>query len=200
MAARAGACLIRLIWAIVLMLAVFVAGLGLGWWCCRARPGGQSAGPSLERIQRLATLVTIRVDLSDVQVSSARGYVGGMRVALLVKGDALLGTDLSRGRFEKFDRQARSAVLVLPQPQVTSPRLDQEQTRLFAVDTYGLWLLVPGDGRNIMVNRAYAQAQEAVAHAAADPQLVDKARQQAQEVLGWFFAQQGWTLSITWVE
>jgi hypothetical protein len=68
------------------------------------------------------------------------------------------------------------------------------------VDTYGLWLLVPGDRRAGIMNQVYAQAQEAVARAAADPQLVEKACQQAEQVLGSFFAQQGWTLTIRWIE
>ena len=58
----------------------------------------------------------------------------------------------------------------------------------------------PGDRRAGIMNKVYAQAQEAVARAAADPQLAEKARQQAEQVLGAFFAQQGWSLTIRWVE
>jgi hypothetical protein len=186
-----------------LILLGILAGLWLGQKVLGPGPGGMArgqTGPTIEQVQRLATLVTMKVELADVQLTSARGYTGGMRVAMLIKGDALLGTDLNRARLEDVDPQARSAVLILPQPRVTSPRLDQERTRLFMVDTYGLWLLVPGDRRAGIMNQVYAQAQEAVARAAADPQLAEKARQQAEQVLGSFFAQQGWTLTIRWIE
>jgi len=187
----------------VLILLVIAAGFWLGQNVLRPGLNGLAGGnttPTIEQVQRLATLVTLKVDLADVQMTSVRGYTGGMRVALLIKGDALLGTDLNRARLENVDPQTRSAILILPQPKVTSPRLDQERTRLFTVDTYGLWLLVPGDRRAGIMNKVYAQAQEAVARAAADPQLAEKARQQAEQVLGAFFAQQGWTLTIRWVE
>jgi hypothetical protein len=187
----------------VLILLGILAGLWLGRKVLGPGPGGMArgqTGPTIEHVQRLATLVTMKVELADVQLTGTRGYTGGMRVAMLIKGDALLGTDLNRARLEEVDPHARSAMLILPQPRVTSPRLDQERTRLFMVDTYGLWLLVPGDRRAGIMNQVYAQAQEAVARAAADPQLAEKARQQAEQVLGAFFVQQGWSLTIRWVE
>jgi hypothetical protein len=71
---------------------------------------------------------------------------------------------------------------------------------LFTIDAHGLWLLVPGDFRAGIMNKVHAQAQEAAARAAAHPQLAEKACQQAGQVLGSFFAQYGWTLTIHWID
>ena len=43
------------------------------------------SGPTIQQIQQLAALVTTRVELADVQVTSVAGYVGGMKVALVIK-------------------------------------------------------------------------------------------------------------------
>lgn len=46
------------------------------------------------------SLVPARVDVADVVETTLVGYSGSVRVAILVKGDFLLGTDLSAGRVE----------------------------------------------------------------------------------------------------
>src|SRR5438132_1571070 len=67
--------------------------------------GGQTthAGLTVERLQPLSSLVTARVDVADVVETTLAGHTGSVRVAILVKGDFLLGTDLSAARFEAVD-------------------------------------------------------------------------------------------------
>ena len=72
------------------------------------------SAPTIEQIQQLSSLVTLRVEVADVLESSITGYTGGVKAVLVVKGDLLLGVDLSQAKLEKVDLVARTAVLVLP--------------------------------------------------------------------------------------
>lgn len=188
-------------------IAVLAVGVAAGWaartWSTGSTPPAPSsshAGPTVEQVRALSTLVTTRVDVADVVETRLEGYTGGARAALLVKGDFLLGTDLARARFESVDPVGRTAVLLLAQPDVTSPRLDHERTRLFAIDQRGLWRVVPGDGGipEALVNRAYRDAQRFVAAAGGEPSLRPRSRRQAEEVLGAFFHATGWHVEVRW--
>jgi hypothetical protein len=167
-----------------------------------ARQGGHTThlGLTVERLQPLSSLVTARVDVADVVETTLAGHTGSVRVAILVKGDFLLGTDLSAARFEHVDVTARTATLVLPPPAATSPRVDHARTRVFAISTNGLWQVVPGgdEAAAAVVNRAYADAQRIVMTAADDRALLDRARRQAESVLRTFFGAVGWTVKIRW--
>ena len=193
-------------------LAVGVCAGGVISWAARVRHGSSKAGtmaiedtlhtdtgPTLQQIQRLSNLVTMKVDVADVQVTEVGGYTGGQKAILLVKGDILLGVDLSQARLESVDSGSRTAVLVLPGPGVHSPRLDQERTRLFTVTSQGLWRLVPGDaGQTAVVNDAYKHAQKVVAEAASEAGLVDQCRRNTQSAVESFFNAASWRVDVKW--
>jgi hypothetical protein len=167
-------------------------GSGSGWTT--------HTGLSIEQIQPLSSLVTARVEVADVVETTLGGYTGSAKVAILVKGDFLLGTDLSAARFEAVDTAHHTATLVLPQPSATSPRVDHARTRVFAINTAGLWQVVPGgdEGRAVVINRAYADAQRIIAVAANNPELIDRSRRQSEAVMRGFFQIIGWTVEIRW--
>jgi len=184
-----------------------VAGWAAGRWLPAAGPtpaGTTSthAGPTVEQVRELAELVTLRVDVADVQTTAVAGYLGGLRVALIVRGDVTLGVDLAAARFEAVDGAARTAVLVLPAVRAAGPRVDHDRTRVVAVTDEGLWAVVPGDGgaRGRAVGQAYAEAQRTVAAVAADPALSDRARWQAERVVAAFFRAAGWAVRVRWEE
>ena len=177
------------------------AGFALGHRLAVPQPGETPAvsPPTVEQVRQLASLVTTRVEVADVQETVVEGYTGGMRVALLVRGDFLMGVDLSQAKFESVDASARTATLVLPAPRAASPRVDHARTRLFEVRDEGLWVVVPGDGgRSRVVDRAYGRAQRAVGEAATDPALVQRSKLQAEQVLTAFFGALGWTIRVRW--
>jgi hypothetical protein len=164
-----------------------------------APPVHRDAGPTLEQVRRLSTLVTTRVDVADVQETSIEGHTGGVWVAVLVRGDFLLGVDLSKARFESKDLGKKQAVLVLPPPQVTSPRLDHDRTRLFGLSPHGLWHVVPGDaGRTHVVAHGLRHAQEVVAAAAKAPAVAEKSRRSVEETLRSFFEAFDWKVVVRW--
>src|SRR5579885_451090 len=114
-----------------------MVGAGLGTGLALGHIGRSPSGPqsdpppTIQQVRELASLVTSRVEVADVQETDVSGYTGGMRVLMLVRGDFLLGVDLSASRLEAVDVSARAAVLWLPQPSVSSPRVDHTRTKLF---------------------------------------------------------------------
>ncbi len=135
------------------------------------------AGPTIEQVQALASLVTSRVEVSDVVVTRLSGYTGGVEAAVLLRGDFELGVDLSAARFASLDTAHHSAVLVLPQPRASQPRVDHRRSRIVAVREEGLWKIVPGHDADVAVtNLALRDTQQFVADAAADPAVIERAR------------------------
>jgi hypothetical protein len=187
------------------MLAMLIAGLGLGlWWMGRSPVRSpwtcNSGGLTLERVRALADLVTVRAEVADVQETSLAGYTGSIRAALLIRGELLVGVDLSRATFEQKDEIRHTAVLSLPAPHVLSARLDHQRTRIFGITTRGLWLIAPG-GQNAdaaVINRAYREAQVAIERTAMVRDIRERAKTQAEKVLCEFSKSLGWELEVKW--
>jgi hypothetical protein len=190
----------KLLFVVALVLNLVLIGWLFGKGVITGNAGGEStfdAGLVIQQIQQLSSLVTTKVDVADVQDTQIKGYLGGVKAVILIKGDFLLGVDLSLAKFEKIDSVAETAVLVLPQPSVTSPRLDQARTRIYAIDDSGLWLIAPGDvEKTVVINHAYEQAQNYIESAGKDQELIERSRHQAGNVLTAFFRAVGWTVKI----
>jgi hypothetical protein len=122
-----------------------------------------------------------------------------VNAVLIVRGDVLLGPDLARAKIISCDQAMKVMVIELPKPRVISCRLDHSATRLVSLSNDGLWVIVPGDaGRTAVLNRAYGEAERAVAAAAVTPETVNDAAEHAQEALAAFFATGGWKVQIQW--
>ena len=185
-------------------------GLGMGLWLVpRMYPWWlrlvdldsvhHHTGPTLEQLLPLSSLVTLRVQVSDVLETRIHGLTGGISAAVLVKGDVELSTDLAKARFEAVDEGSRTAVLILPQPVASQARLDFTRTRIFALSRDGLWELALSDyaGKSV-VNQAYEEAQKSVAVAAEGEALREKAKAQAEQVLAAFFQAMNWRVTVRW--
>ena len=159
-----------------------------------------SAGLTLQRIQVLSALTTLKVDVADAQLTELRGHTGSIKAVLLVRGEVAVGVDLSMAHFQETDERAHIALLLLPQPQVQTVRLDHERTKLIGLWPSGLWTIVPGgeDANTAALNFAYRDAQRAIEATARDPQLAGRARIQTEAVLSAFVAAIGWKLQIRW--
>ena len=162
-------------------------------------------GLTIEQVHAMSCLVTSQVDVADimetrVEETRVEGFTGGVRMAIIVKGDFLLGTDLSQAKFVSVDEDNRSVVLMLPCPKTQSPRLNHDGTKVYRITETGLWLITPGDSQTIatLLNCAYREAQQFVIHAGKQPDLVLRAKQQAQQVLETFFTAVGWKITIQW--
>jgi hypothetical protein len=158
-----------------------------------------SSPPTIEQVRDLSELVTTSVDVADVQLTDVRGWTGGVRVAMLVRGQYSLSTDLSRARFESIDGSNKTAVLVLPQPRATSPRLNHDRTKLFAVSPYGTWQIVPSNRAEVAaINTAMAEAQSSITIAASSGAQLADARRQVESVVRSFSRAIDWHIAIRW--
>ncbi len=143
-----------------------------------------------------------RVQLADVVTTSIDGYTGRLDVIVIAKGDVLLAIDLRKAKLETVNHEYRTAVLALPRPRITSPRLDHERTIVFAIQTSGMWRMLPTDARRAeLVSRAMEVAQQAMASAADSNELIERARSSAERLLkGYVDETLHWDLSIRWLD
>ena len=158
-------------------------------------------GPTLREVKRVASLITLNVPISDVQVSRLSGHVGGSSLILLVRGDVELGTDLQAAEFTEIDPDAKRVTLALPPPELSRPRLDLERTCVYRIDRGGLWKVLPGRaGERELINQALRQAQRMLVEAAQQTSLDGEARRLTQAILGSLFAACGWQMNIDWLD
>jgi len=191
---------------VVIVGLVLVAGV-MGWLIrgemttdLPASTRTSDVGPILERIQALSSLTTLRVNVADAVIVELQGRTGGISAVLVVHGEAMLGVDLSQAKFESVNEADRRAILVLPSPRVQSVQLDHRKTKLIGLSTSGLWLIVPdGDEADAAISdMAYRRGEEIVTGAAADPELVEQAREQAERVIQSVIRPLHWTIEMRW--
>jgi hypothetical protein len=159
--------------------------------------------PTLRQVRDLSSLVTTVAEVSDVQVTRLSGRTGGVEAAILVRGDVEVSVDLGLARFGELDPAARRAVLVLPSPCTSRPRVDHDRTRIVWLGRWGLWALVPaGAGGRApearVLEECHRRAQSVVEAAAGDPQLLERSRRRAEEVLRVLFDAAGWDVEVRW--
>ena len=104
----------------VLLILVLLLGLALGKYSDRFFVDGRdepvfsSSGPTVAQIERLSQLVSLKVTVSDVLAAESPNFRGSW----LVRGDALLGIDLSVASVPEKDAANRTATVSLPLPSV----------------------------------------------------------------------------------
>ena len=188
-----------------------IVGMVMGLWLSNPTPSLTPVQPAwtwtgtsltLEKLQALSELVTVRAEIADVQETKLAGYTGSLKAAVLVRGELFVGVDLSQAQFENKDEIQHTAVLRLPQPHVISAKLDMNRTKVFGIASHGLWWFVPGgsDADAVVVNHAYREAQQAMDGAQLTPELARQARRQSEKVLGEFGKSGGWELEVKWTE
>ncbi len=193
-----GDLVIQILWTVLMLIIGALLGFGLGGRYRNSVP--VEATPTvIGRITELADLVVLRVPVSKVHVTRISGYVGAVDCIVLVNGELEMGTDLMQAQFKKVDTAARRATLMLAEPVVRRARLDHESTSVYRIDRRGLWKVVPSaEPSRMVVNRAMIEAQGCVEAAGEQPELVDRTKQQTEQVLGQFLKAVGWEIKLVW--
>jgi hypothetical protein len=182
-------------------------GALLGWWLGAqplAAPSSQSMtstsqAPRLEQVRELATLLTTRLELSDVQLVELRGVSGGLNGAWIIRGSADLGVDVNQAQLAEVDQATRTATLHLPEPAVTSVSLDHEQSRLISLHYEGLWWLRPQPATaSAAWTRAHRDAQVQFRRLASSDAQRERARLRAEAVIGDWCGRLGWRIRVIW--
>ena len=157
------------------------------------------AGPTLESVKSLSSLVTTRTTLADAITSEITGFSGSMSAVLVIRGDALIAIDMQRARITAQDTGTKQLVLTLPQPEVIQARVDLQRTRVFAMERHGFWKLMRlDDVVRQLVDTGMREAQQTIEKAANQPEIMAAAREHAQQVLAAFASSAGWQLEIRW--
>ncbi len=158
-----------------------------------------STGPTITELEKLGHLCTLRVHVADVLQLDDQRWYGDIRGAWIVKGDALVAVDMRKAKILEKNPQTRTAILLLPAPELLSPRVDHEKTRTYDFAT-GL-LRSPQYSRQLR-DKAMLDAQRLVTYAAqgeaADGSSI--ARQQAETMIGNFYALVGWKVDVRWAD
>jgi hypothetical protein len=153
-----------------------------------------SSGPTIERLERLSQLVTSKVTICDVLV----GVSDDSKGAFLIRGDALIGLDLSKAVITEKDESAKRATILLPQPRVILARVDHERSKVYEFRTTSWMPWHSQSGR--LLEEAMLQAQRMVTQAANSPENIEQARRQAEIIIAALYEHLGWSLTIVWQE
>ncbi len=151
-----------------------------------------SQGPTVEKLQKLSHLLTLRVQIADVLIAEGQGCRGSW----LIKGDALLAVNLSQAKITDKQEDARQATLILPEPQVFQPRVDHSRTRTWSVERVA-WLPWHAD-QDALRDAVYAEAQKLVEHTANSAENIQTAKLTAETVLKGLYSEVGWNVAVKW--
>jgi hypothetical protein len=159
-------------------------------------PTFTSTGPTMVQLERLQYLVSTRVHVADVLVGESRWLEGSW----IIQGDALIGLDMSRAEIRARDEKARTAVIVLPQPAVISPRVNHERSQQWDIKSRS-WIPMAstlfGD-RQTMEQQAMLEAQQLVERVASSEDYRATARRGVEAMLAEFYRGVGWYVSVRW--
>jgi hypothetical protein len=177
--------------AIAAALAVFSAGFFLGGW--RTRREAVSAAPVVQAVRRIARLATIEMEIADVvryeEVKTVLVFDVPKNATLRLRGKVIGGFDLDRGFDVEADAARRLVRVRLPAPQVLAV-----DDRLEWFDERSGWLnpITPSDR-----TRWTQWARGALARAAKDSGLLEKASAHARDLFTDAASAFGWTAEVT---
>lgn len=165
--------LITLLLAASLVVISVVVGVGLaryganlpvvGWLFGEGRSQTTTSPVVVEDIQKLDQLDTVRMTQSVVVTKETGGtelrrFLTGEEVILVAVGDVEAGVNLSDLTEDNVRVEDKTVTLQMPEPEISSVSLDEDQTRLYDRD-------------------------QGVLRLRADETLVEEARQEAQDEL-----------------
>lgn len=161
-----------------------------------AGPTVRPTGTILMAVKDLARLETNElhfekvIDLTDKQ-SRFFGLIDTQDAILLVAaGDVTVGVDLSKlgANDVEVDGKAGTARLSLPPPEIFSVRLDEKHTYVYKRNTGAL-----AERNEQLESKARQEAVRAIEEAAKNPEVMEKARRQAERQLQQLFERFGVT-------
>ena len=182
---------------LVLALVIVVLSVGLGIGISRfdfaerapligpllqERPARTTTSPVVvEGVRELDRLATVRVTESILVTRESGGDVldrlfSGEKVLLVATGDVEAGVDLSEIGEDDVRVEGETVTIRLPEPEVLSASLDEEETRVYDRD-YSPLNLRPDDD---LVEEARAEAEERIEAAARENGILDTAETNAE--------------------
>ena len=151
--------------------------------------------PTIQTLEKLSHLVSLKVHIADVLEANSKAGMKYVKGAWLIKGDALLGVDMTKASIALIDHTNRYAIIMLAPPQVMSARVDHDKTKTYNV-TSGTF--TPGDFESSVRDNAMREAQQLITYAANHEDNVSLARDRCELLLKGFYALTDWTIDVKW--
>src|SRR5947207_10375457 len=143
----------------------------------------------IERVQKVAKLVSSETTLRDVIIYEDTWYGSTKRSLVVVTGKVLAGLDLKGGSPVQIDERARRITITLPQPGILGIEITQMQTY---DEQRGLWNPFNAADRDALFQRAREQLEKT----SSELKITETARQSARELLESMFASNGYTVDV----
>jgi len=171
-----------------------VSILGLIWLSSRlslSQLNNTTVSHSLvvERVQKVAKLVSSETTLRDVIIYEDTWYGSTKRSLVVVTGKVLAGIDLKGNSPVQIDEKARRITITLPQPGILGIEITEMQTY---DEQRGLWNPFNASDRDALFQRAREQLEKT----SRELKITETARQSARELLESMFSSNGYTVEV----
>lgn len=195
--------LITLLLAASIVVISVVAGIGLaryganlpvvGWLFGEGQSQTTTSPVVVEDIQKLDRLDTVRMTQSVVVTKETGGtelrrFLTGEEVLLVAVGNVEAGVDLSDLTEGDVRVEDKTITLRMPEPEISSVSLDEEQTRLYDRDQ-GVLRLRPDE---TLVEEARREAQDELVAAARQNDIRATAESNAEDTIRTFLTTLGY--------
>ena len=185
-----------LLWIIVgTVVVACVAILGLTWLTSRfsLQPNSTTVSHSVvvERVQKVAKLVSSETTLRDVIIYEDTWYGSTKRSLVVVTGKVLAGINLDAGNSVQIDEKARRITITLPQPGILGIEITEMKTY---DEQRGLWNPFSAADRDALFQRAREQLEQT----SRDLKITETARQSARELLEGMFTTNGYSVEVVY--
>jgi len=178
------------------LIAAACAGIfGLIWLTNRfsLQPSVTTVNHSVvvEKIQRVAKLVSSETTLRDVIIYEDTWYGSTKRSLVVVTGKVLAGIDLDAGNSVQIDDKAKKITITLPQPNILGIEITEMKTY---DEQRGLWNPFSAADRDILFQRAREQLETT----SRDLKITETAQLSARELLEGMFTSNGYSVEVVY--
>jgi len=169
--------------------------LGITWLISRFAPlpsfTSVSHSVAVERVQKVAKLVSSETTLRDVIVYEDTWYGSTKRSLVVVTGKVLAGIDLDAGNSVQIDDKAKKITITLPQPNILGIEITEMKTY---DEQRGLWNPFSAADRDILFQRAREQLETT----SRDLKITETAQLSARELLEGMFTSNGYSVEVVY--
>ena len=177
------------------LIAVCVGIAGITWLISRFAPQPNTTSVShsvvVERVQKVAKLVSSETTLRDVIIYEDTWYGSTKRALVVVTGRVLAGIDLDTGSSVQIDEKARKITVTLPQPSILGIEITEMKTY---DEQRGLWNPFNAADRDALFQRAREQLEKT----SGELEITETARTSASELLEGMFASNGYSVEVVY--
>lgn len=153
-----------------------------------------SQGPTIEKLQKISELGTLKVSISDVLTAKSDHYTGSW----LIKGYAKIGVDVRNATLISKDSDKKILAVKLPKPKVITASIDHERTCTWDYKKVTWWpgWTLPDNEVDVMRDDAYKQAQKLIEKAASNDEHIQQAKELSEIVINNMYKMVDWTVQI----